>query len=49
MWSSHSSERVLVRAVNGMSGVAIIADWKRLAVSADLLGMDAILELLLDA
>ena len=43
------AERVLVRAVNGMSGVAIIADWKRLAVSADLLGMDAVLELLLDA
>src|SRR5208282_3018549 len=42
-------EAVLIRAMNGMSGVAIVANRERLAVSAHSLGMDAVLKLLLDA
>src|SRR5271165_2607596 len=41
-------EGILIGAMDGMSGVAIVADRKRLAVSAHLLGMDAVFELLLD-
>src|ERR1017187_4021495 len=42
-------EAVLIGAVNGMSGMAIIAHWKWLAEAAHALGMDAVLELVLDA
>src|SRR5208282_1775927 len=42
-------ETVLIRAVDGMGGVAIVANRKWLAVPAHALGMDAVLELLLDA
>src|SRR5208282_974455 len=42
-------ETVLIGTVDGMSGVAIVANRKRLAIPAHTLGMDAVLELLLDA
>src|SRR5450755_610935 len=42
-------ETVLIGAVDGMSGMAIIANWKWLAEAAHALGMDAVLELVLDA
>src|SRR5271157_475937 len=42
-------EAVLIRAVDGMSGMAIVAHGKWLAEPAHSLGMDAVLELLLDA
>src|SRR5208337_2840113 len=42
-------ETVLIGAVDGVSGVAIVANWKWLAVAADAFGMDAVLKLLLNA
>lgn len=42
-------ETVLIGAVNGVRGVAIVANWKWFAVAADALGMDAVLKLLFNA